>query len=124
MKHQKGNATLGLLALLLLIIVVGLFMWGMPKYKVYSQEMRGTAALAEARQNRQILVEQANAEVEAARARAEAIELVGDAAQRYPEYRQQEFIGAFGDAVKDGRINQIIYVPTEANIPITEAGRR
>ncbi len=49
---------------------------------------------------------------------------MGEAAQKYPEYRQQEFIGAFGEALKSGTISQIIYVPTEANIPIMEAGRK
>ena len=29
----------------------------------------------------------------------------------------------FGEALKEGNINQIMYVPTEANIPITEATR-
>lgn len=49
---------------------------------------------------------------------------MGQAAKDFPEYRQQEFIGAFAEAMKDGKIQQIIYVPTEAGIPITEAGRR
>ncbi|WP_312307640.1 hypothetical protein [Acinetobacter variabilis] len=47
----------------------------------------------------------------------------GQAAKDYPEYRKQEFIGAFGEALREGRIQQIIYVPTEANIPIVEAGK-
>ncbi|HCW5282361.1 TPA: hypothetical protein OXP51_000718 [Acinetobacter baumannii] len=37
---------------------------------------------------------------------------------------KQEFIGAFGDALRDGKIQQIVYVPTEANIPVLEAGKR
>lgn len=122
-RKQSGNA-LPILLVALAIVLIIFALWALPQYRVYSQEMRGTAALAEARQNRQILVEQANAEVEAARARADAIELVGAAAQQYPEYRQQEFIAAFGEAINKGAIDQIIYVPTEANIPITEAGSR
>ena len=55
--------------------------------------------------------------------RAEAIQILGEAAQQYPEYRQQEFIGAFAEALQQGTIRQIVYVPTEANIPIMEAGR-
>lgn len=90
----------------------------------WSQERRGLANLREAQQSRQIQVEQARAEREAAIERAEAIRIIGEAAQKYPEYRQQEFIGAFAEAMKDGTINQIIYVPTEANIPLLEAGRR
>lgn len=122
-KKQNGFAGVALLSVLA-AVVVAVAMWGLPKYKVYKQDLRGQAALAEARQDRQILVEQANAEVEAARARAEAIGIVGEAAKAYPEYRQQEFIGAFAEALKRGDVEKIIYVPTEANIPITEAGGR
>ena len=86
--------------------------------------MRGKALLAEAAQTRQILIETAKAEKEAAVERAEAIKIIGDIAKKYPEYRNQEYIMAFGEALKEGRINQIIYVPTEANIPILEAGKR
>ncbi|MDA4958584.1 hypothetical protein PGK18_18785, partial [Acinetobacter baumannii] len=56
--------------------------------------------------------------------RAEAIQTIGKAAKDYPEYRNQEFIGAFGEALRDGKIQQIVYVPTEANIPVLEAGKR
>lgn len=111
-----------LLALLAIAVIVGL-MFGLPVYNVWQQEMAGKARLAEATQSRQILVEQARAEKEAARETAEAIEIMGNAAKSFPEYRQQEFIGAFGEALRQGKIQQIIYVPTEANIPILEAGR-
>ena len=93
-------------------------------YHVWSMEMRGKALLAEAAQTRQILIETAKAEKEAAVERAEAIKIIGDIAKKYPEYRNQEYIMAFGEALKEGRIHQIIYVPTEANIPILEAGKR
>ena len=82
------------------------------------------AALAEARQSKMIQVEQARAELDSAQLRADAIKTIGIAAQAYPEYRQQEFVGAFGDALREGKISQIIYVPTEANVPILEAGKR
>ena len=104
-------------------IILGL-MFGLPRYNVWQQEMAGRARLAEATQSRQILIEQARAEKDAALLQAEAIKIMGEAAQRYPEYRKQEFIGAFGEALKAGKINQVIYVPTEANIPILEAGAR
>ena len=92
-------------------------------YSVWSMEMQGKAKLAEASQSRQIQIEQAKAEREAAVLRAEAIAIVGKAAQEYPEYRTQEFMGAFAEALKEGNIDQIMYIPTEANIPITEANR-
>ncbi|EFK58609.1 hypothetical protein [Sphingobacterium spiritivorum] len=112
-----------LLAVVAIVVIVGL-MFGLPKYSVWQQEMAGKARLAEATQSRQILIEQARAEKEAAVLQAEAIKIMGEAAQKYPEYRKQEFIGAFGEALKAGTISQIIYVPTEANIPLLEAGKR
>ena len=93
-------------------------------YSVWSMEMQGKAKLAEATQSRQIQIEQAKGELEAAKHRAEAIAIVGEATQQYPEYRQQEYIGAFAEALKEGNIGQIMYIPTEAGIPIMEAGKR
>jgi regulator of protease activity HflC (stomatin/prohibitin superfamily) len=92
-------------------------------YDVKKQRLVGEAEFARAEQNRMILVEQARAEMEAAQLRADAIAIVGQATQDFPEYRQQEFIGALGDALRNGNITQIMYLPTEAGIPITEAAR-
>ena len=122
-----------LLAGLFVVLVLGALLWT-PLIGPWVQERRGLADLREAQMNRQIRVEEAEAERQAqvlfaegerdaAKLRAEAIGIMGEAAQRYPEYRQQEFIGAFAEAVRSGRIQQMIYVPTEAGIPITEAGR-
>ena len=92
-------------------------------YTVKKERLAGEAQFARAEENRKILVEQARAEKDAASLRAEAISIVGQATKDFPEYRQQEFIGAFAEAVQSGQIDQIIYVATEAGIPITEAGR-
>ena len=95
-----------------------------PKYKVYAATQSGIAKLKESESSKQILIQQALAEKEAAKYQAEAIEIMGETAKKYPEYRQQEFINSFGIALKDGKIQQIIYVPTEANVPIMESGKR
>lgn len=97
--------------------------WGIPTYGVWQQEMQGKSTLARASQERQVQIEQARAERDAAILRAEAIQIVGKAAKDFPEYRTQEFMGAMGEALNNGQIEQMIYVPTEANIPITEATR-
>ncbi|EHU2721407.1 hypothetical protein OHW50_00310 [Acinetobacter baumannii] len=124
--NQKGSTDIVAIvltaALILIIIVLMLFAW--PHYKVWKQGMNGQAALAEAEQSKMIQVQTAKAELESAKLRAEAIQTIGKAAKEFPEYRKQEFIGAFGDALRDGKIQQIIYVPTEANIPVLEAGKR
>lgn len=106
---------------ILLIVIVGAAMVGCPTYNVYSARMDGEATQARAAGAKQALVAQAQAEKEAAQLRADAIKIVGQAAKDYPEYRQQEFIGAFAEAMSNGKIEKIIYVPTEANIPIIEA---
>ena len=108
---------------LVLIVLVGAVMAGCPTYNVYSARMEGEAVVARANGAKMALVAQATAEKDAAQLRADAIKIVGQAAKDFPEYRQQEFIGSFAEALHQGKISQIIYVPTEANIPITEAGR-
>ena len=121
-------------ASLILGVIILMLLWT-PVVGPWSQARRGLADLREAEQIRLILVEQASAqkqvailqaegEKDAAALRAEAISIVGEAAQKFPEYRTQEFIGAFADALRNGDIKQIVYVPTEANIPIMEAGKR
>jgi len=70
------------------------------------------------------MIETAKAEKDSAQHRADAIKIMGAAAKKFPEYRQQEFMQAFGEALREGNISQVIYVPTETNIPILEAGKR
>ena len=105
-----GGIVLGIVTLMLVL----------PQYTVYSLGMKGKALLKKAEQEKQIQIEQAKAEVESAKLRAEAIEIVGEAAKKYPEYRIQEFIGAFGEAMQNGSIQKIVYVPTESCIPLVK----
>ena len=125
-KFKKGNADGLLLAMIaaFVVIIFLFFLFAWPQYKVWQQGMAGQAQLSKAQQSKQIAIETAKAELESAKLRAEAIKVMGKAAQEYPEYRQQELIGAFGEARREGNINQIVYVPTEANIPVLEAGKR
>lgn len=108
------------------VTAVCLFLWalffGLPMWNVWRSGLSGEAKMKSAEQTRKILVIQAEAERDAARLRAEAIAIVGKAATDFPAYRQQEFLGAFAEALKEGHISQIMYIPTEAGIPITEAG--
>lgn len=104
------------------VIFGGIYVWA--QIRVYNATSIGKAELARADQNRQIQVTQAKAEKDAAELRASAIRVMGKAAQDFPEYRQQEFMAAFGEALREGTMNQIIYVPTEANVPLMEAGKR
>lgn len=121
MSKQAIGWTVGLSALAVVIILI--LMMGLPIYNVWRLGKSGEAALKRAEQEKQILIETAKAEVEAAKLRAEAIQIVGESAQKYPEYRLQEFMGAFGEALNNEHNKTIIYVPTEANIPVMEATR-
>ncbi len=109
--------------------------WGWANFRLWKAEYvgqaleiekqyQGKATLAEAQFSKQARVESARAEKESAQLTADAIQIVGEAAKNYPEYRQQEFYLSLGEALKDGKISQILYLPTEAGLPITEAGKR
>ena len=128
---NQNNATastiwgLVVLALIALGVILGL-MFGIPMYNVWQQEMSGRAELAKAEQNRQIKIEEAKAnleaeklnaqaEVERAKGAAQAIEIEnGKLTSTYIQYlwvRQQG----------NNNVEKIIYIPTEASMPILEA---
>lgn len=105
-------------------------MWGCPKYNVYHQTLEGEAELARAKSNRMIAVQEAEAKMEAAEklalaevARAKGVaaanEIIAGSLKGNEAYLKYLWIQALHE--KD---NQVIYVPTEANIPILEAGKR
>lgn len=48
------------------LVLTLLFMWGLPQYSVYQQNLEGEAELARATQNRQIAIQEAQAKKEAA----------------------------------------------------------
>ncbi len=117
------------ISLVVLVAFVGILMFGMPIYRVWSQEMRGKAQLAEAEQNRRIKVEEARANLEAEKLNAKAeIERAKGAAEAIkiengtltPTYIQYLWVR------NQSNLNEktVIYIPTEANLPILEAGKR
>jgi regulator of protease activity HflC (stomatin/prohibitin superfamily) len=118
--------------LLFLVAVITLSMWGCPRYDVYSREMIGKAELAQATSNRQIKVNEAQAaeeaskhlaqaEIERAKGVAEANRIIGDSLKGNEDYLRYLWIHNLSEAEKNGA--QIIYVPTETNLPILEASR-
>lgn len=114
-------------AVAVIVVIMGLCI-GIPYYNVWSQEMDGKAEFAKAEQNRKIKIEEAKANLEAeklnaqaeivrAKGMAEAIRIEnGSLTPEYIQYlwvRQQSNLGE----------KTVIYIPTEANLPILEAGR-
>ena len=99
-----------------------------PWYNVWKQEMEGKAELAKAEQNRRIKIEEARANLEAEKLNAQAeIERAKGAAEAIriengsitPTYIQYLWVRQQADL----RNKTVIYVPTESNLPILEAGR-
>lgn len=119
------------IAILVILIIFGL-MFGIPRYNVWrsaiaieTAENQGKASMAEAEENRKILIEEAKAnleaqklnslaEIERAKGMAKAIEIEnGKLTSRYIQYLWVRNIYKSK--------GQKIYIPTEANLPVLEA---
>ena len=106
------------------IAFIAMTLWIFPVWNVWHAKLLGDTALAQAAQVRTIMIETARVEKDAASLRAEAISTMGEAVKKCPEYLQQECVQAFREALREGSISQITQGPTEANIPVLEAGAR
>lgn len=111
------------------LVLLGGCAYVVPQYAVYSNRMDGEAKLAEAESSRRIAVLEAQAkldsaaklsEAEVARAKgvAEANRIIGHSLQDNEAYLRYLWIHSL-ELTKD----KVIYVPTEANLPILEAKR-
>jgi hypothetical protein len=112
-----------------IFLVVILVLWAIPQYRVYSARLEGKAELMRAEQNRQIKIQEASAAEEAAKylkraeiTRAEGVasatKIIGEGLQSNKAYLHYLWLQGLADNDAD-----VIYVPTESNMPITEAGR-
>jgi regulator of protease activity HflC (stomatin/prohibitin superfamily) len=132
MKYQRGNAIVVVITLVS-IAILGLLFFGLPAWNVWRRGLSGEAQLREAEWNRQITVQEAKAklesatmlagaEVERAKGVAQANEIIAEGLQGHDEYLRYLWIQALEHtATQQG--GQVIYVPTEANLPILEAQR-
>lgn len=126
-KGQEGAvvAFVMVVIVVLIIAVIGVAMWGMPKYNVYSKELSGKAQLKEAEWNRQIAIQEAEAEKASASLKAEADIIraggVAEANEIIAKSLTDRYIRwKWVEGLHDGS-SEVIYVPTEANLPILEA---
>jgi regulator of protease activity HflC (stomatin/prohibitin superfamily) len=112
------------------IVLISGSMAGCPQYMVYSEKTAGEAELAKANYSKQIAVQKAHAKMESAKllADAEVIratgvakanQIIGDSLKNNEDYLRYLFVNNL-----EHTQNQVIYVPTEANMPILEAGKR
>lgn len=118
-----------ILSIILLLGLITLCMWGCPQYSVYSARKEGEAILAHAQSSREVAVAEAKAKQESATLLASA-----DTIRAHGVARSNAIIG---ESLKNNEAylhwlwidnieknpNAVIYVPTEANLPIMEASR-
>lgn len=124
MENKKETRTV-IISIIVVLVLIILLMWGVPKYKVYARELNGKAQLREAEWNRQIAIQEAQALKESAKLKAEAeilrAEGIAEANKIIAGSITEEYIRyKFVEGLNDGN-TEVIYVPTEANLPILEA---
>lgn len=100
-----------------LVLILGLA-FGYPTYRVWAEGQRGRAELARAEQNRKIAELDAQAEIARARGVAEANRIISEGLGGPDGYLRYLWIQKLSENGQD-----VIYVPTEAGLPILEAGR-
>lgn len=126
---EKRFGAFGLLGgvLALLVLIALFYVW--PVYRVWQKGQAGKAALKEAEFSRRIKVLEAQAHLDAERlnAQAEVVRAKGVSQSNLiiKESVNEQYIRYLWVKTLDNTnpSKEIIYVPTEANLPITEAGR-
>ena len=137
MKRNSANKSGEVDGFLLVIIFGVLFfmllipgcMWAYPQYNVYSQRLQGEAMLAHAQASKEVAVAEAkakgeaatmlaHAEVERAKGVAEANQIIGQSLKDNESYLRYLWINGL-----ESNNPTVIYVPTEANLPLLEATR-
>jgi regulator of protease activity HflC (stomatin/prohibitin superfamily) len=126
------NETIGwsFLGTIICLFFIAGSMYGCPQYDVYSQRLNGEAQLAHAQASKEVAVAEAkakmesaihlaNAEITRAKGVAEANKIIGESLKGNDSYLRYLWITEV--AGKD--VNKtVVYVPTESNIPVMEAG--
>jgi hypothetical protein len=113
-----------------LVALTALMLWGCPTYNVWQQGLAGQAELKRAEQNRMIAIQEARAkqesasllagaEIERAKGVAQANKIIADGLKGHDEYLRYLWI----DRLASSQHREVIYIPTEANMPILEAQR-
>jgi hypothetical protein len=116
-------------SVIFMLALVAAAMFVLPQWNVWRAELAGRAALAQAENERKVLIEEAKAqlesakfyaaaEVERAKGVAEANAIIADGLGGPEGYLRYLWIQQLGDNDQD-----VIYIPTEAGVPILEAGR-
>lgn len=116
-------------AMFSIVAIIGGCCWGCPQYEVWQKGLKGKAQLRQAEYNRKIKIREAEAkfhsaiqlakaEVERAKGVAKANKIIGDSLRQNEAYLRYLWI----QGLHDGN-SEVIYVPTEVNLPLLEATR-
>jgi regulator of protease activity HflC (stomatin/prohibitin superfamily) len=128
--NNRSIAVWAVAGIVAVTFIVGSCAYVKPRYNVWAAEMEGAAELAQAEQNRKITVLEAEAKLESAKALsaaeierakgvAEANRIIGESLKGNESYLRYLWI----QNLESGS-NSVVYVPTEAGLPILEAGKR
>lgn len=139
MKNQKLSSVRGessvavliVLGVIVAILGIGGCMAGYPQYTVYEQRLAGEAMLAHAQASKEVAVAEAKAklesatllagaEVERAKGVAAANKIIGDSLKENESYLRYLWIT---EVANNQQGKTVVYVPTEANLPLLEATR-
>ncbi len=133
---MSAEVGLGVAAVFIVLFGMGGCAWGYPQYNVYSQRMEGEAQLSKAESTRRTRVLeaqaikdsaqlQADAEVIRAGGVAKANQILAESLGGPEGYLRWKYIEMLEETAKTGgHSRDTIYIPTEAGMPILEAGRR
>lgn len=130
---MKETTTISAVALALIAAVVLLagILWGWQYFKVFKATYTGKAILAEAEFSRQVAVKEAQARKDSAVLLAEAEVFRAEGVSKANKIIADGLGGPEGylrylyiHMLEQNPDKQVIYVPTEAGLPILEAGRR
>ena len=116
---------------IIIFLIIGIFVFGGPIYSVWQQGLEGQAELAKADYSKKVAVQEAqakldsatllaNAEVERAKGVAKANEIIGKSLKENESYLRYLWIT---EVAGHNTNKTVVYVPTEANLPILEATR-
>ncbi len=114
-----------------LIVLVAFALWFIPTYRVWASQKSGEADLAQAHKEQQVQVAKAQGRLDAANLNKQAavveaeavaaqIEKIGANLTKHDLYLKWQWIKMMEERPE----SSVIYVPTEANLPILEAGLR
>lgn len=119
----------GILGVILLWVL-----FGYPHWRVWAAHQRGQADLAQAKNEQQIQIAEAQSRLAAAELNKQAaiieaqavaaqVKEIGTELSHHDLYLRWQWIKMMEDTITEESATQIIYVPTEANLPVLEASR-